>query len=51
MLSDQVVTAMGEMVVGTPSGDASATWPTLWCLPGMRYPLAEGVPLACEVEV
>ena len=33
MLSDQVVMAMGEMVVGTPSRDASALSASSWVLP------------------
>ena len=37
---------MGEMVVGIP---LEILLPS-WCSPGMKYPLSEGVPLACEVE-
>ena len=51
MLLDLVVVAMGEMVVGTPLEMPPPSQHHLGCSPGMRYPLAEGVPLACEVEV
>ena len=46
MLSDLVVTAMGEMVVGTPLEMPLPTQPPLGHSPGTRYPLAEGVHLA-----
>ena len=51
MLLDLVVTAMGEMVVGTPSRDASAILASSKVLTWHEVPPAEGVPLACEVEV
>ena len=46
MLPDLVVTAMGEMVVGILLEILLPSWYS----PGMKYPLAEGVPLTCEVE-
>ena len=46
MLLDLVVTAMGDMVVGIP---LEILLPSQHS-PGMKYPPAEGVPLACEVE-
>ena len=45
-LLDLVVTAMGEMVVGIPL----EMLPPSQHSPEMKYPPAEGVPLACEVE-
>ena len=45
-LPDLVVTDMGEMVVGIP---LEILLPSQ-CLPEMKYPPTEGVPLACEVE-
>ena len=50
MLSDLVVAAMEEMEVGTPLEMLPPSWPPLEGLPGMRYPLAGGVPSVCEVE-
>ena len=50
MLLDLVVMAMGEMVVGTPLEMPPSSQHHLKCSPGMRCPLAEEVPLACEVE-
>ena len=46
MLPDLVVTAMGEMVLGFPL----QILPPCQHLPEMKYPPAEGVPVACEVE-
>ena len=51
MLLDLVVMAMGEMVVGSPLEMPLPSWHHLGHSPGMRCPLAEGAPLACEVEV
>ena len=46
MLTDLEVMAMGEMLVGFP---LEMLLPS-WHLPEMKYPPAEVVPLACEVE-
>ena len=51
MLSDLVVMAMGEMVVGPPLEMPLPSWHHLGCLPGMRCPMVWGVPSACKVEV
>ena len=46
MLSDLVVMAIGEMVLGIPL----EILPPSQCMPETKYPLAYGVPLACEVK-
>ena len=45
-LPDLVVTAMERWWWGSPLGMLQPSQHS----PGMKYPLAEGVPLACEVE-
>ena len=51
MLLDLVVTAMGEMMVGTPSRDASAILASSKVLTWDEVSTGWGVPLAYEVEV